>query len=108
CAHVAHHHAREAFVCSRGSLRFLYDDTATPEIYALSLHDALPILAYHGADASTAAGALVWVRQTSDGQISVVEWGHDGGAHSGTVAVRHQWQSWVDTLDELDDDESDY
>src|SRR5690606_30611423 len=65
-------------------------------------------LAYHGADASTAAGALVWVRQTSDGQISVVEWGHDGGAHSGTVAVRHQWQSWVDTLDELDDDESDY
>lgn len=65
-------------------------------------------LAYHGADASTAAGALVWIRQASDGQISVVEWGHDGGARSGTDAVRHQWQSWVDTLDELDDDESDY
>jgi hypothetical protein len=60
-------------------------------------------LAYHGADASTAAGALVWVRQTSDGQISVVEWGHDGGARSGTDAVARQWQAWVDTLDEIDD-----
>src|SRR5207249_10309664 len=32
------------------SLLFLFNDTATPEIYTLSLHDALPISARQGAE----------------------------------------------------------
>src|SRR3989454_5281556 len=33
-----------AFSCSHCSLVFFFNDTATTEIYTLSLHDALPIL----------------------------------------------------------------
>src|SRR3970282_2970139 len=41
-------HARSRVVCHRAtrhrSLFFFFNDTATTEIYTLSLHDALPIL----------------------------------------------------------------
>src|SRR3990170_4500916 len=32
---------------ARGTFRFFFNDTATTEIYTLSLHDALPISAMH-------------------------------------------------------------
>src|SRR5262245_63854853 len=38
---------------------FFFNDTATPEIYTLSLHDALPILPPLG---DTMAQGLIWLR----------------------------------------------
>src|SRR5256885_17049795 len=35
------------FVCTTSLFFFFFNDTATTEIYTLSLHDALPILAGH-------------------------------------------------------------
>src|SRR2546430_7874533 len=39
------------------SVFFFFNDTATTEIYTLSLHDALPI--YHGSDGSDVRGRVV-------------------------------------------------
>src|SRR2546430_17550518 len=41
---------------------FFFNDTATTEIYTLSLHDALPISVRHGAAEVTAAGSAFPVR----------------------------------------------
>src|SRR5687768_18551061 len=45
------------------SLTFFFRDTATPEIYTLSLHAALPILAAHGVDVRAAPGRREGERQ---------------------------------------------
>src|SRR5256885_14041601 len=37
-------------VCKTGAAVFFFNDTATTEIYTLSLHDALPISHEHGVD----------------------------------------------------------
>src|SRR3712207_8536142 len=39
---------------------FFFNDTATTEIYTLSLHDALPILSSTGLISSMARTSLVW------------------------------------------------
>src|SRR5690348_17702515 len=41
------------------SFLFFFNDTATTEIYTLSLHDALPIFALHAAVAAALADRLV-------------------------------------------------
>src|SRR3712207_8368661 len=57
---------------------FFFNDTATTEIYTLSLHDALPI------SASTSVGAAI------SGRRSVVSWSRK--------ASRKAWRSSVDCL----------
>src|SRR2546426_4988447 len=42
--------------CAPPSLLFFFNDTATTEIYTLSLHDALPICLYHLPSACIQAG----------------------------------------------------
>src|SRR3989475_12536112 len=73
---------------------FFFNDTATTEIYTLSLHDALPIFEAHRRDAEhregrghrvggelTAAGALARARRALDGvQLLVVDLPGVGGA----------------------------
>src|SRR5438477_12920947 len=41
-------------------LSFFFNDTATTEIYTLSLHDALPICAEEGGESDIASSHLVW------------------------------------------------
>src|SRR5256885_14335095 len=43
------------------SLFFFFNDTATTEIYTLSLHDALPICITHGLDTDFLAGLALLV-----------------------------------------------
>src|SRR2546429_4901838 len=46
-----------SYLCSYTlSLFFFFNDTATTEIYTLSLHDALPIFHFHAACASPSIG----------------------------------------------------
>src|SRR5438094_6388150 len=46
------------FASSYLSLLFFFNDTATPEIYTLSLHDALPISVRYTQDAFSRSGCL--------------------------------------------------
>src|SRR2546422_4842294 len=55
---------------------FFFNDTATTEIYTLSLHDALPILALVG----QAGGTLV-----EDGPVGPAPRDSDGGGRSASV-----------------------
>src|SRR6185437_17081429 len=48
------------------SFIFFFNDTATTEIYTLSLHDALPILDVHG------AAGLLGMRLRHDGRVDLV------------------------------------
>src|SRR3712207_8911556 len=59
---------------------FFFNDTATTEIYTLSLHDALPICDHAGVDLQRAAGGAThqWTRRR----------GAHGAAGGGAVAVR--------------------
>lgn len=50
------------------------------------------------------AGALVWIRQTTDGQVSTVQWAADGGTRSGTDMVNAAWDAFIA---EQDTDEED-
>src|SRR2546430_16866502 len=43
---------------------FFFNDTATTEIYTLSLHDALPIFAYTTMRKQTAHRVVIFVRRT--------------------------------------------
>src|SRR3989442_2886853 len=54
---------------SRRSLFFFFNDTATTEIYTLSLHDALPISARWR---PTSRSARSWTRQTGSSTISLI------------------------------------
>src|ERR1022692_2130361 len=54
------HRPADLRVVEPGSL-FLFNDTATPEIYTLSLHDALPI--YYGDHRVAADGRMVGEQQ---------------------------------------------
>src|SRR5438034_10166875 len=65
---------------------FFFDDTSTSEIYTLSLHDALPILAILAA--LTTLGIFVAVRHLpTPGDISQVL-GHHPGAY--TLSLRSE------------------
>src|SRR2546429_3660646 len=50
----------------RSSSFFFFNDTATTEIYTLSLHDALPILT---APVSKSSSVAAWVRNWSTGPL---------------------------------------
>src|SRR3712207_6932630 len=52
-------------------MMFFFNDTATPEICTLSLHDALPILAAAGLDHAVAFQDPVGVGNGVDGQAEV-------------------------------------
>src|SRR3712207_9131087 len=66
------------------SLFFFFNDTATTEIYTLSLHDALPIFAgVGGAVAGRAGGAVD--RAAGAGGLSGVLPGLEGGGVVGVV-----------------------
>src|SRR3712207_7386970 len=65
-------------------LFFFFNDTATTEIYTLSLHDALPILAPHGVgdvhgDAAVAAGRQARVRRGDHEARAALGARHRGG-----------------------------
>src|SRR5829696_3357024 len=51
---------------------FFFNDTATTEIYTLSLHDALPIYHRDGVDVLLPAGHTL-----ADGQVDIIEIGRD-------------------------------
>src|SRR5437763_6677565 len=55
-----------AFTCARAA-GFFFNNTATPEIYTLSLHDALPISRERPACSSRRGGAacLSWLRPSA-------------------------------------------
>src|SRR5256885_11045303 len=56
----------DVLMSARCSQFFFFNDTATTEIYALSLHDALPIYpASHGATRCCGAAATAWTWSTS-------------------------------------------
>src|SRR5688572_31062107 len=63
------------FVC----FCFFFNDTATPEIYTLSLHDALPILRRGRADDGDDPG----VEQRGEGR------GFHGGSHAARRSEEH-------------------
>ena len=76
------------FLCFFVSLFFFFNDTATTEIYTLSLHDALPICASQtrltdspGADfapsCSPDGGQIVYT-STADGNDEIYEMNSDG------------------------------
>src|SRR6266545_1732871 len=52
---------------------FFFNDTATTEIYTLSLHDALPISADHRPGGADQSGALEPVQRRVDGAGGQVE-----------------------------------
>src|SRR2546422_2724139 len=53
---------------TRGPLFFFFNDTATTEIYTLSLHDALPICCTNGYSAPFGSGTLTgWAK--ADGSV---------------------------------------
>src|SRR5690242_21445283 len=60
------------------SFLFLFNDTATTEIYTLSLHDALPILLHNGTSASGhVPDERDWVGDTAPAEIAVRDRGED-------------------------------
>src|SRR2546430_11505585 len=67
---------------------FFFNDTATTEIYTLSLHDALPIFRTFFAEALASGGALVAVDR-SNGHIIGSSRHH--GNDAGRRAIRIGW-----------------
>src|SRR5258708_29496944 len=60
---------------------FFFNDTATTEIYTLSLHDALPISRDHAQDGGFATAAWAEQRQKLallDGQVDMIDGGGAG------------------------------
>src|SRR5689334_25065245 len=68
------------FQRSREFLFFFFNDTATTEIYTLSLHDALPIYAklatLFGLIAASSAASIVWafISPTAASEISSIDY----------------------------------
>lgn len=51
------------------------------------------------------AGALVWIRETNEGFVNVIEWGTDEGLTSGTDRVNQKWDEFVTEMDKAAEDE---
>src|SRR5258708_11665322 len=72
---------------------FFFNDTATTEIYTLSLHDALPISAWPGK--ATTGGRPPTSGSTSGGNPP------DGGQHGSPIASWPQWARSEEHTSEL-------
>src|SRR3712207_6970478 len=60
----------------RWTLLFFFNDTATTEIYTLSLHDALPIWVYSLQQALACVTVIVWTIRQAYTQIRHLDFSH--------------------------------
>ena len=74
---------------------FFFNDTATTEIYTLSLHDALPIYAAHQF-LSTQKGSVSDCQQTMRGCDFVADWYNE--TRNGIECVNCRWRYWSEWL----------
>src|SRR2546422_10824596 len=94
---------------------FFFNDTATTEIYTLSLHDALPICPHPGPDIlRNRAGISLVPRQPirraqADEPLVTVQLPHHPASVGDSQAVwelnRHQWLAPLGTADPVSGDE---
>src|SRR3712207_9438715 len=67
-------------LCVSGrSLFFFFKDTATTEIYTLSLHDALPISGANGTNAMTVTGSVANINAALQGLSYLPSSNYSGG-----------------------------
>ena len=59
-----------------GCVFFFFNDTATTEIYTLSLHDALPICVDHGARTLERPRNIFGIGRIACAQAEPIAWGH--------------------------------
>src|SRR5687767_4036719 len=91
------------------SLFFFFNDTATTEIYTLSLHDALPIspalVLIHGFASSTLVWSKVFLRLAAAGfrviAIDMLGFGYSGKPRNGEYTIAGQATLVVSLLDRL-------
>src|SRR2546422_5205240 len=75
---------------------FFFNDTATTEIYTLSLHDALPILIIAPLDESIRRGGIVKVRLgLSGGPMRFAKFGAHGDRKSTRLNSSHGYISYA-------------